>query len=87
MVAAILRSRSQARFALEGYPLSASIRSGRVRGRPFPSRGTRMFSSTALIIVVSLMFPAVIIMLSGRPRPSQTRCSLVVSPPRERPIP
>ena len=35
----------------------------------------------------SLMFPAVIIMLSGRPRPSQTRCSLVVSPPRERPIP
>lgn len=87
MVAAILRSRSQARFALEGYPLSASTRSGRVRGRPFPSRGTRMFSSTALIIVVSLMFPAVIIMLSGRPRPSQNRCSLVVSPPRERPIP
>jgi hypothetical protein len=46
-----------------------------------------MFSSTALIIVVSLMFPAVIIMLSGRPRPAQTRCSVGVSPPRERPIP
>jgi hypothetical protein len=46
-----------------------------------------MFSSTALIIVVSLMFPAVIIMLSGRPRPSQTTCSLVVSPPPEPTIP
>ena len=87
MVAAIPRSRSQARFAFDGYPLSASTRSGRVRGLPFPSRGTRMSSSTAVIIVVSLMFPPVIIIPSGRPRPSQTRCSLVVSPPRERPIP
>ena len=85
--AAIPRSRSQARFAFDGYPLSASTRSGRVRGLPFPSRGTRMSSSTAGIIVVSLMFPPVILIPSGLPRPSQTRCSLVVSPPRERPIP
>jgi hypothetical protein len=81
------RSRSQARFALDGYPLSARTRSGRVRGRPFPARGTRMSSSTAVIIVVSLMFPPVIIIPNGLPRPSQTTCSLVVSPPRERPIP
>src|SRR5699024_8630031 len=46
-----------------------------------------MSSSTAVIIEVSLMFPPVIIMPSGRPRPSQTRCSLVVRPPRDRPIP
>ena len=35
---------------------------------------------------VSLMFPPVIIIPSGLPRPSQTRCSLVVSPTRDRPI-
>ena len=87
IVAAMPRSRSQARFALDGYPLSARTRSGRVRGRPFPARGTRMSSSTAVIIVVSLMFPPVIIIPNGLSRPSQTRCSLVVSPPRERPIP
>jgi hypothetical protein len=45
-----------------------------------------MSSSTA-VIVVSLLFPPVIIIPNGLPRPSQTTYSLVVSPPRERPIP
>jgi hypothetical protein len=45
-----------------------------------------MSSSTAVIIVVSLMFPPVIVIPNGLPRPSQTTCRLVVSPPRERPI-
>ncbi|WP_280123277.1 hypothetical protein [Rhodococcus sp. ZPP] len=41
----------------------------------------------ATIIVVSLMFPPVITQPNGRPRPSQTRWTLLVNPPRERPIP
>ena len=46
-----------------------------------------MSSSTAVIIVVSFTFPPVTTMPSGLPRPSATRCTLVVSPPRDRPIP
>jgi hypothetical protein len=50
------------------------------------ARDARMSSSVAVIIVVSFTFPPVIIMPNGLPRPSATRCSFVVKPPRERPI-
>jgi len=44
-----------------GTPLSASTRSGLVRGLPFLARGTRKCSSTAVIIVVLFTLPPVII--------------------------
>jgi hypothetical protein len=63
-------------------------RSGRVRGRPRPlSRGTRVPSNTGPSWVLSWRWPGVIAIESGRPLPSQARWTLVVSPPRLRPIP
>ena len=47
MVQPILRRRRSARLARELSALSASTRSGRVRGRPGPRRGTRMPPRTA----------------------------------------
>ena len=80
------RALSHARFAFDGYPLSAITRSGRIRGLPVVGRGTRMCSRTVVIIVVSLTFPPVSTHPNGRPRPSATRWTLHVKPPRERPI-
>ena len=67
--------------------MSASTRSGRVRGRPGPVRGTRMRLSTAWNCGLSPRCPAVITTESGFWPCSQARCSLVVRPPRDRPRP
>jgi hypothetical protein len=64
---------------------SAITRSGRVRGRPRPPRGTRTASRTTSKTVESLTLPGVRTTDSGRPRPSTARWTLVVSPPRDRP--
>ncbi len=50
-----------------------------------PVRGTRIASITAANWVQSLVFPPVTVNASGRPRASQARWILLVSPPRERP--
>ena len=60
-------------------------RSGRHRGRPGPAPGTRMASSSASSCGLSPAWPGVSRIDSGRPRPSQTRWLLQLSPPRERP--
>lgn len=63
-------------------------RSGRVRGRPRPpGRGTRIPAKTGSNWVLSWRCPGVITTESGRPLPSQARCTLLVSPPRLRPSP
>jgi hypothetical protein len=59
MVWPIPRRRSSVRFALQLYALSAITRSGGVRGRPGPARGTRMPASTAANWVVSWTWPPV----------------------------
>ena len=68
--------------------MSAIRPSGRLRGRPAAPgrRGTRMASSTAPSPVLSWRWPAVTTTESGRPFPSQERCTLLVDPPRLRPI-
>lgn len=65
--------------------LSALTLSGVVRGRPGPSRGTRMRSMTGSNCVQSARWPAVSNSESTRQRPSALRWILVVKPPRERP--
>jgi hypothetical protein len=65
--------------------LSAIRRSGRLRGRPAPTRGTLIASSTASSCMLSWRCPAVTTIESGRPLPSQARWILLVSPPRLRP--
>jgi hypothetical protein len=66
--------------------LSASRRSGRLRrGRPRPTRGTRMASKTVSSCLLSWRWPAVSTTDSGLPRPSQEGCILVPNPPRLRP--
>ena len=50
-----------------------------------PGRGTPIWSSSRASWVDSWRSPALTTMPSGRPRPSQARCSLLVSPPRLRP--
>src|SRR6266487_161788 len=85
MVALIPRRASSARFVLEEYALSASTRSGRVRERPRPILGTRMLLSTAANCGLSPRCPAVTTRDISFWPCSQARCSLLVSPPRDRP--
>lgn len=59
--------------------------SGLRRGRPAPVRGTLTPSMTSSDTVESLTLPGVTTTARGRPRPSQARWTLVVSPPRDRP--
>jgi hypothetical protein len=75
----------QARFAREGWPLSASSRSGRVRGRP-PAPAARIWLGVAVSMLASAAWPGVGMGADARPFPSQTRWFFVVSPPRGRPI-
>jgi hypothetical protein len=56
-----------------------------VRGRPGPALRTAMPASTAANWGLSPRWPAVITIDSGRWPCSQARCTLVVSPPRDRP--
>jgi hypothetical protein len=57
-----------------------------VRGRPRPpGRATRTWSTSPTSWVVSASCPGVSRVARLRPRPSQMVCSLVVSPPRDRP--
>ena len=76
--------RSQARIRSKLYALSPATRPGRERGRPrgCPIRTASISTSNC---VDSCLWPAVASTASGRPRPSVTRCSFVLNPPRERP--
>lgn len=85
MTARMPRRRRSCRTSRDEYALSAMTVSGLWHGRPAPVRGTRTDSSTALNTVQSLTLPGVRMTARGRPRPSQARWTLVVSPPRERP--
>jgi hypothetical protein len=67
--------------------LSPMTWSGRTRGRPGPSRGTRIAFITAVNCVQSLVFPLVTVKASGRPTASQARWILLVRPPLDRPSP
>jgi hypothetical protein len=60
---------------------------GVVRGRPAIILGTRMSASTPVSMAPSLRCPPVTTAASGRPCPSTPAWILVVSPPRERPMP
>ena len=66
---------------------TAITASGRVRAAPGPGRGTWISASTCASTAPSLRWPPVTIVASGRPRPSTAWWILVVSPPRERPMP
>jgi hypothetical protein len=66
MTAAMPRQRSSARLARLLSALSASTREGLVRGRPGPSRGTRMPPNTAANWGLSPRWPAVTTIDSGR---------------------
>lgn len=85
MVARIPRRRRCSRLALHVYALSASTRSGRVRGRPPANRGTRIPAGTATNCGLSPRWPAVSTIDNGFWPCSQPRCSFVVHPPRDRP--
>jgi hypothetical protein len=52
-----------------------------------PGRGTRIRPSTTWNCGLSPRWPAVITTASGFCRCSHARCTLVVSPPRDRPRP
>jgi hypothetical protein len=67
--------------------LSASGRSGRVRGRPAPERAMRNAAISGSNASESWRWPAVVTRASGRHRASAIRGIFVVSPPRERPSP
>jgi hypothetical protein len=67
--------------------LSASTRSGRVRGRPPPRRTTRMPSNTTVNCGLSPRCPAVTTSDNGFCPCSAARWVLVVNPPRDRPSP
>lgn len=64
------------------YALSASIRSGRVRGRPPLSRSMLTASKTAVNARLSCRCPADVTREIGRHHMSAARRILVVSPPR-----
>lgn len=65
--------RSSRRTAFESYALSPRTDSGRRRGRPgWPTTGG-MPSTKFRVWVMSLTFAAVVMTLSGVPRPSQIR--------------
>jgi hypothetical protein len=72
-------------LAWDEYALSASTRSGRVRGRPRPDLRTRMRWRTGTNCGLSPRCPAVITVDSGVRPCSTARCSFVVHPPRDRP--
>ena len=74
-------------MALEEYALSPASDTGRVRGRPGPTRGTDSWPSNRISIGASPPCPAATAMTSGRPRPSTSRWVFVLSPPRDRPMP
>jgi hypothetical protein len=67
------------------YPLSATIRLGRMRGRPLPTRLTAPLSISCLNIVTSCCWPGVSANVTGLPAPSHLTCILVENPPWLRP--
>src|SRR3954453_17419579 len=81
----IPRRRSARRVEGWEYALSAITRSGGWRGRPGPRRATDTSASSGSSCGLSPACPAVSSTAMGSPRPSTARCSLVVSPPRDRP--
>lgn len=72
-------------MAREEYALSARTTSGRVRGRP-RGRGTRRRAITSGNAGASPACPAVRTKTRGLHRSSDARWTLVVSPPRDRPM-
>jgi hypothetical protein len=80
------RRRSNRRHPRVAVALVADQVVGPLAGRPRPAgRGTQIASKTGLSWLLSCRWPGVSTTLNGRPRPSQPRWTLVVSPPRERP--
>lgn len=77
MTGRIRRRRSSSRWALESYPLSPSRASGLRRGRPGRPATGGMPSTRARVWVTSFTFAAVVMTLSGVPRPSQIRWCLL----------
>ncbi len=77
MTGRILRRRSSSRTAFESYALSPRTASGRRRGRPGRPATGGMPSTRLRVWVMSLTFAAVVMTLSGVPRPSQIRWCLL----------
>ena len=67
------------------YPLSATIRLGKRRGRPLPVRLTAPLSISCLNTVTSCCWPGVSVNVTGLPAPSHRTCILVENPPWLRP--
>jgi hypothetical protein len=72
MTGRIRRLRSSSRLGLESYPLSPSRASGRLRGRPGRPATGGMPSTRARVRVTSLTLAAVVMTLSGVPRPRRS---------------
>ncbi len=85
ITAAMWRLRSSYRLAREEYALSPNTRSGRVRGRPGPTRGTDKAVSRWANIGESPPWPGATSITNGRPLPSARWWILVLNPPRDRP--
>ena len=74
------RERSRARLERDEYALSARTRTGRVRGRPGPTRGTAIASSSGANIGESPPWPGPRSTTRGRPLPSHRWWILVRQP-------
>ncbi len=77
MTGKILRRRSSRRTAFDSYALSPRTASGRRRGRPGRPATGGIPSTRLRVWVMSLTFAAVVMTLSGVPRPSQIRWCLL----------
>jgi hypothetical protein len=77
--------RKYKRIWREVYPLSATTRLGRRRGRPLPVRLTAPLSISCLNTVTSCCWPGVSANVTGLPAPSHLTWILVENPPWLRP--
>jgi hypothetical protein len=81
----IPRRRRKRRTGPPQYPLSPTMRFGRIFGRPQPGRLTAPLFINASMAVASWRWPGVSTRVRGLPRPSARTCTFVLKPPRLRP--
>lgn len=81
----IPRRRRKWRMGPPQYPLSPTMRFGRIFGRPRPERLTAPLVINASKAVASWRWPGVSTKVMGLPRPSARTWTFVLKPPRPRP--
>jgi hypothetical protein len=81
----IPRRHRKRRIGPPQYPLSPTMRFGRIFGRPRPGRLTAPLVINASNAVASWRWPGVSTRVMGFPRPSARTWTFVLKPPRPRP--